>query len=122
MRKNMLNNKFYKYGEKIVYLEYNCVERYLTVEADLGFIFCISVKVQPLVTGKEHKYNLYIDLQNASILPVEADNDYLLRDAKEGDYISSFRRCYVDESLPIYLINSYSRDVRFTLFIYIYIT
>lgn len=46
MRRNMLNNKFYKYGEKVymlvatsVYLEYNCVERYLTVEADSGFIF-----------------------------------------------------------------------------------
>lgn len=124
MRRNMLNNKFYKYGEKVymlvatsVYLEYNRVERYLTVEADLGFIFCIPVKVQPLVTGKEHKYNLYIDLQSAGVLPVEADNDYLLRDAKEGDYISSFRRCYVDESLPIHLLNSYSRDVRFTLFI-----
>ena len=69
MRRNMLNNKFYKYGEKLymlvatgVYLEYNCSERYLTVESDLGFIFCIPVKVQPLVTGKEHKYNLYIDL------------------------------------------------------------
>lgn len=124
MRRNMLNNKFYKYGEKVymlvatsVYLEYNRVERYLTVEADLELYFCIPVKVQPLVMGKEHKYNLYIDLQSAGVLPVEADNDYLLRDAKEGDYISSFRRCYVEESLPIYLLNSYSRDVRFTLFI-----
>lgn len=33
MRRNMLNNKFYKYGEKVymlvatsVYLEYNCAE------------------------------------------------------------------------------------------------
>lgn len=40
MKKNMLNNKFYKYGEKVymlvatnVYLEYNCVELYLTAEA-----------------------------------------------------------------------------------------
>ena len=43
MRRNMLNSKFYKYGEKVymlvatsVYLEYNCGERYLTVESDLG--------------------------------------------------------------------------------------
>lgn len=120
----MLNNKFYKYGEKVymlvatsVSLEYNCVERYLTVEADLGFTFCIPVKVQPLMAGKDHKYNLYIDLQSASVVPVEADYDYLLRDAKEGDYISSYRRCYVDESLPIYLLDNYSRDKRFTLFI-----
>ena len=51
MRKNMLNNKFYKYGEKIVYLEYNCVERYLTVEADLGFIFLYISKSTAFSNG-----------------------------------------------------------------------
>ena len=37
MRRNMLNNKFYKYGEKVymlvatgVYLEYNCAEQLFT--------------------------------------------------------------------------------------------
>ena len=50
MRRNMLNNKFYKYGEKVymlvatgVYLEYNCAERYLTVEGGLRvYILCTS--------------------------------------------------------------------------------
>lgn len=124
MIKPILKNKFYMYDEKVymliatnVNVKYNLEEKYLVVDSFAGFTFCIPLKTLPLFTVGDLCVNLYIDLQNANIVTVDAEFDYILRDAKEGNYISLFNNCYSNKSLPIYILEEYSNDERFTIFV-----
>ena len=124
MFKPVLKNKFYKYDEKVfmliatnVNVKYNLEEKYLIVDSFAGFTFCIPSRALPLFSVGSSGVNLYIDLQNANMVAVDTEFDYILRDAKEGNYTSLFNDCYSNKSLPIYILEEYSNDERFTIFV-----